>query len=47
MGPFAEIVGAAGVGYTDTVTTAVPVHELASVPVTIYVVVVVGDALTD
>ena len=34
-----------GKGFTVTVTVAVPVHPAAEVPVTVYVVVTVGDAV--
>jgi hypothetical protein len=40
---FAVIVGA---GFTVTVALAVPVHPLTSVPVTVYVVVEVGESET-
>lgn len=36
-----------GVGVTVTVTSAVFTHPFASVPVTVYVWVEVGDAVTD
>jgi hypothetical protein len=39
-------VGADGIAFTVTTTWSVPVHPLASVPVTVYVVVVVGVKAT-
>ena len=50
--PPGQIAGADGVtvivglGFTVTVTVAVFVHPLTAVPVTVYVVVTVGDAVT-
>ena len=37
----------AGKAFTVTVVLAVPVHPFASVPVTVYVVVVIGVTVTD
>lgn len=42
-----EMIEITGAGLTVTVTCAVAVHPLDDVPVTVYVVVEVGDAVTD
>ena len=43
--PETEIVGVEGIGFTVTVATAVFKHPTASVPVTVYEVVVVGETV--
>jgi hypothetical protein len=35
-----------GVGFTETVTSVVAVQPIVSEPVTVYVVVIVGEAVT-